>query len=634
MSQEQGQMILAVGEDSSILGTLEKLSEGHCAFRLADEGDKVLEILEREPVDLVICRLNGLVGNGLETLKKIKALHPNIVRIATTSSADSQLASVAINEAAVHRYFVEPWEEEDFLAAIRSELRSCSEARETERLRRAIELSEKKYRLLFEHVPDVVYFLTAQGAFLDINNDGCRILGYGKKELLGKTSDILLPYEDDCIRWCFKTRRTRERATRNMEINLRRKNGETGIFRISATGLYDEEGNFIGTLGLAKDITEEIELQRKLVETERLKCLGEMSSGIAHDFNNILTAVLGRVEILKRKAQDTALHRDLEIIEKASLDGAATVRRLLEYTRLGKDGSFENIDLHEVVRDTLAITETRWRNEANLRGIRIEMETDLEEIPAISGNVFEIREALANIILNALDAMPQGGRLTIMTKAQGGSVLLAVGDTGCGMSEEVRRNVFVPFFTTKKGNGTGLGMSITYGIITRHRGDISIESTEGQGTLVSITLPVASTKEAPLREEGLQDSSPARILLIEDEEHILENLSLIFQMANHEVEVAPSGSEGLKLFAQSNFDIVFTDLGMPGMSGWEVARAVKEMKSETPVVLITGWGLSLDLEEAREKGVDYVVQKPFKMNQVLNLLARIMKSPSVASPGP
>ncbi|MFQ6111990.1 MAG: response regulator, partial [Nitrospinota bacterium] len=527
---------------------------------------------------------------------------------------------------------VKPWKEEDFLAAIRSELRRSSEARETERLRRAIELSEKKYRLLFEHVPDVVYFLTAHGTFMDINNDGCRILGYGKKELLGRSADLLLPDEDECIRWCFKTRRTRDRATRNLEIKLRRKNGEVGIFRISATGLYDEQGCFLGTLGLAKDITEEVALQRKLVETERLKCLGEMSSGIAHDFNNILTAILGRVEILKRKSQGKDLHRDLDIIEKASLDGAATVRRLLEYTRLGKDGGFENIDLNEVVRDTLAITETRWRNEANLRGIKIEMVTELEEIPPISGNVFEIREALANIILNALDAMPQGGRLTIKTKTQNGSVLLAVADTGHGMSEEVKRNVFIPFFTTKKGNGTGLGMSITYGIITRHRGDISIESIEGQGTLVSITLPVASKQEIPLREEGLEPSSPARILLIEDEEHILENLSLILQMANHEVEVAGSGREGIKLFAEGEFDIVFTDLGMPGMNGWEVARAIKEMKSQIPVVLITGWGLSLDLEEAREKGVDYVVQKPFKMNQILNLLARIMKSPSVASP--
>jgi signal transduction histidine kinase/CheY-like chemotaxis protein len=374
--------------------------------------------------------------------------------------------------------------------------------------------------------------------------------------------------------------------------------------------------------------------QEKIVQLERLRALGDMASGVAHDFNNILTAILGRAQLLRAQLEDPLLRPWVEVIERMAWDGARTVRRIQNFARIRRGQVFETVAVNELVNDVLDATSPRWKDQAEARGIRYTVVRDLEAIPTVAGDPSELREALMNLVLNALDAMPQGGTLRVRTAAAEGSVLVTITDTGCGISEEVKRRVFEPFFTTKGTQSTGLGLSVTYGILRRHGGDIGIESQEGQGTTITLRLP-AGEGVAIQREAETPPAAPKRaaILVIDDEEEVRAILTEILMAQGHSVQMAASGKEGLDLFRGARYDLVFTDLGMPGMSGWQVAQAVKELSPETPVILVTGWGEEIDPKAIREGSADFVFSKPFRITELLTLVVRALES-RATSPEP
>jgi CheY-like chemotaxis protein len=281
------------------------------------------------------------------------------------------------------------------------------------------------------------------------------------------------------------------------------------------------------------------------------------------------------------------------------------------------------MDLVEVIRDALDVTQPRWRDEPQSRGIVVRVETKLSPLPPVPGNPAELREVLTNLILNALDAMPNGGTLTLTSRADEPGVTIAVQDTGIGMTDEVRRHIFDPFFTTKGPKGTGLGLAVVYGIVTRHGGEIQVESREGVGSTFTIRLPYGLIELPPTPEKESTLAAPARVLVIDDEEAVREALRDILSL-RHVVEEAASGAEGIDRLKQTRFDLVITDLGMAGMSGWQVAQAVKALRPETAVVLVTGWGVQLDPAELRAKGVDRVLPKPFEMMDVFELVASVV----------
>ncbi|MBI3781614.1 MAG: response regulator, partial [candidate division NC10 bacterium] len=405
------------------------------------------------------------------------------------------------------------------------------------------------------------------------------------------------------------------------------KKGDSGIVRveIGTVTVRDAAGRVTGWQGIARDITERKQLEQQLLRAERLHALGEMSSGVAHDFNNILGAILGRAQLLRRAERDEETHRGLEAIEKAALDGANTVRRLQHFTRKRREEEFFPVDLNQAIKDALAITEARWKDEANLAGVTIEVATDYGNISPAMGNISELREVLTNMIFNAIEAMPEGGKLTFKTEEAGGWVCLSVSDTGIGMSGDVRARIFDPFFTTKGVKGTGLGMSVSYGIIRGHNGDINVESHPGQGTTMLIKLPIPAKLRPAPQPKLIPSAKPGRILVIDDDGMVRELLSDILQAAGHTVVKAAGGREGIRLFRQDAFDLVLTDLGMPDCSGWEVAAAVKGIAPKTPVALVTGWGLTLDRRKMKESGVDLVLNKPFQYPEVMALVAEGME---------
>ena len=371
--------------------------------------------------------------------------------------------------------------------------------------------------------------------------------------------------------------------------------------------------------------SELVAAQDHLVRADKLRALGEMASGVAHDFNNLLTSIIGRAQMLLQRIEEPRFRRWLQVIERAALDGARTVRRLQEFTRIRRDQAFAPVDLNLVIREALEVSQFRWKDEAMGRGVEQRVVTSLAAVPLVSGDPAELREALTNLILNAVDAMPDGGTLTLATRAEADTAVVTVADTGAGMTDKVKRRLFEPFFTTKGVKGTGLGLSLTFGIVSRHGGQIEVDSAPGTGTQFTLRFPVVSPAagEAVGRAPApvAEDARPARCLVADDEELVREMLSDLLAQAGHAVVAAASGAEAIERFRAEAFDLVLTDLGMAEVNGWQVARACKELRPDVPVLLVTGWGVELSAQELAAHGVDAVLAKPLRVDDLLAAVA-------------
>ena len=370
--------------------------------------------------------------------------------------------------------------------------------------------------------------------------------------------------------------------------------------------------------------------QDQIVQAEKLRALGEMASGVAHDFNNLLAVILGNIQLLSHQLDDLSqeeIRERLKTVERSSKDGAETVRRIQEFTGVRRDKEFSFLSINEIVQEVVTVTQPRWKDQPQRKGIQVELSTKLDDVPPVSGNPSELREVLTNIVFNAVDAMPDGGRLILSTRVRPDWVEVRISDTGIGMTEEVKRRIFDPFFTTKGVTNSGLGMSVSYGIIKRHGGEILVESERGKGTTFILRLPISYEVQKPRDRESRADKKiqPARILVIDDEDSVREILAKMLSVRGHHVAVASTGEEGIERFKSEHFDLVFTDLGMPKMSGWEVGKAIKGLRQATPVIMITGWGMELNREKMDENGIDLVVTKPFNFDQLLQIVSQAME---------
>jgi GAF domain-containing protein len=414
--------------------------------------------------------------------------------------------------------------------------------------------------------------------------------------------------------------RSDERPFTEAEERLLLNTAHLAALALSSVRLYEDRTRAYGELSAAQD---------QLVRTEKLRALGEMASGVAHDFNNLLASVLGRAQLLLRRVQEPQLRQWLQVIERSALDGAQTVRRLQEFTRIRRDQPLVPLDINQVVRGALEITQSRWKEEPTSRGIVIEVRTRLTEVPAVLGDAAELREAMTNLILNALDAMPEGGTLTLSTALVDERIEIAVADSGVGMPLEVREKVFDPFFTTKGPQGTGLGLSMTYGIISRHGGSIAVESEPGEGSTFRLSLPRGADVQPAAAAAAAPSPPPVRALrclVVDDELPVRAVIGDILESAGHTVEQVGDGGEAIARFAAEPFDLVVTDLAMPRVSGWQVARAVKQVAPQVPVFLVTGFGVELTAEERRAHGVDMVLVKPLQIQEILDAVAEVART--------
>ncbi len=379
--------------------------------------------------------------------------------------------------------------------------------------------------------------------------------------------------------------------------------------------------------------------QQAVMQQERLRALGQMASGIAHDINNAIVPIALYAELLDQKEKGISpLGREqLRTIRRAIADVTQTVSRMREfYRQRDAQGQLGPVELNPLIDQVIELTRARWSDMPQQRGIVIKVRREFApDLPPILGIEAEIREALTNLVFNAVDAMPEGGILTMRTSlVRGGEeerdrVCLEVVDSGVGMDERTRRQCLEPFFTTKGERGTGLGLAMVYGIVQRHGADLDIDSAPGAGTTVRIGLRVAK-HPVPAHEPAPAPTGPMphRVLVVDDDPLVAATLNHALQTDGHAVLVAQGGQEGIDHFRQAleggePFDLVITDLGMPHVDGRQVALAIKTASKSTPVILLTGWGQRLDAEGELPMHVDEVLSKPPSLVQLREAIARV-----------
>ena len=380
--------------------------------------------------------------------------------------------------------------------------------------------------------------------------------------------------------------------------------------------------------------------QDKVMQQERLRALGQMASGVAHDINNALSPAALYTESLLEKEKNLGerVRSQLVTIQRAIDDVAKTVARMREFYRPGEPQlALSRVELNTLILHVVDLTRVRWSDVPQQHGFVIRVETDLSpNLPGVKGADSEIRDALTNLIFNAVDAMPEGGTLSIRTfvstdgqadeHSSTDFVRLEVSDTGTGMDEETRRRCLEPFFTTKGERGSGLGLAQVYGMAQRHSAEMEVDSAPGRGTTVTLIFRVPTLRVPTLRLPIL--SMPARslrILIVDDDPLILESLRNTLEGDGHDVVAADGGQAGIDRFAAqgSSFDVVITDLGMPHIDGRRVAEAIKTASTRTPVILLTGWGTQLKSKNDIPPHVDRILSKPPKLHDLRSTLAEL-----------
>jgi len=517
----------------------------------------------------------------------------------------------------------------------------------------ALVLTEQKYQSIYENAVEGIFVLGPQGHLLAANPAMARIFGHASPEqLIAAVRDSTEQlYADSLVCQAFLARVLAESRISAYEAEMVRQDGRRIWVSQNAHAVSGADGQLLNIEGTIEDITDrkhataalqlvntELEkaladlkgTQKQIIQQERLRALGQMASGVAHDFNNALVPILGFAELLQANPatlrDEATAHKYLGIIQTAAQDASSVVARLREFyrSREHREG-FAPINLSKLIEQVVTLTRPKWKDQAQANGATIQVKTQLEPMPPITGEESALREVLTNLIFNAVDAMPSSGTITLRTQRLGESAVIEIADTGTGMTEEVRTHCLEPFYSTKGDRGTGLGLSMVFGIIQRHSGTIDIRTAIGQGTTFVLTLPLDQSAV-----DGSADTSnaakvarPLRILVVDDEVQVRELLEAALTSDRHQVTLATHGVEGLKQFLEGEFDLVLTDKAMPGMSGDQLATAIKQIAPRTPIILLTGFGQFLNPEDYPD--IDVLAAKPISIAVLRETIAKALK---------
>ena len=482
-----------------------------------------------------------------------------------------------------------------------------------------------RYKELFQNVIDPVFICHSQGNFMEVNDVACERLKYSHRELLRLSfRDIVRSSQYGVLSQMGKKIRSGEAAQFELETITR--TGEAIPFEFHSRLIEFQRKPAI--LSVARDLSARKRMEETLVRTERLSAVGEMAAGVAHNFNNLLQMILGAGEaaLAKLSAGEIRKSRDvlLTLIEGCHR-GADIVRRIKDFTMAKSDEIAEAkvFDLGELVSEAVQLTKPLWANPTDLHKYSLNFIRPLGAL--VKGNPSELYEVLVNVIKNGLEAMPDGGSMSIVPKIVNSKIYLSITDTGIGIPEENLQRLFQPFFTTKGLKSSGLGLSSSYGIVKKHHGEMTVSSVPGQGATFTIILPQADALEQNQcqTEPTTQNVSEAKIkfLVIDDEKNILKMMELYFEDSPVELTTANTAQKGLQAMCSEDFDVVLCDYSMDDMNGLQLCREAKEKAEQsgrprTPCLLYTGLNQSLNPEELERCGVDGVVRKPVSCAQL------------------
>ena len=622
---------ILVVEDESIVAKDIQMSLknlGYAVSAVVSSGEEAIKKAGENNPDLVLMDivLQGEI-NGITAADQIR-LRFNIPVIYLTAHAEEKtLERAKITEA--FGYIIKPFENQELYTIIEIALYR-------HKMEKRLKKSEEWLSTILKSVGDAVIATDTKGFVIFMNPVAEGLTGWKQEDAAGRAlKDVFNiineetgeQVEDSVARVIRKGVVIR---LRNHSV-LIAKDGMKVPIDDSAAPIKDDKGNITGVVLIFRDISERKKAEETLIRSEKLRVLGKMAAGVTHDFNNLLAVILGNAQLLEKglkRYKSEEIKRRLKIIARTAEEGGETVRRLQHFIhREVLIHDFTKIDLNEIVRDAIASTSPRWKDEAEAKGVTIKIKEKLEKLSPLLGSKSGLMEVLTNLIFNALEAMPEGGQIIIKTEAKENKIYLYFTDSGKGIPDRIKEKIFDPFFTTKGSQSSGLGLSVSYGIIKRHKGEIKVESTEGKGTTFTISIPIGL--EVFLKKEKLEELekiSSQKILVIDDEEGIREVLGTTLNDEGHQVILAESGRKGLVKFKQSNFDLILTDLGMPEMSGWELAKKTKEIDPGVPVGLITGWPITITKEKMKERGIDFILSKPFDCAKILKEVNALLKS--------
>jgi CheY-like chemotaxis protein len=315
------------------------------------------------------------------------------------------------------------------------------------------------------------------------------------------------------------------------------------------------------------------------------------------------------------------------MLRTSAKDAANVVSRLREFYRpAGSDEEFPIVDLAKIVQQAVSLTEPKWRRQTQAHGVTVNVTAEIKATPFVAGQESSLREVLTNLIFNAVDAMPDGGQITLTTSVEDEQAVIRVRDNGTGMSEAVRQRCLEPFFSTKGDKGTGLGLSMVYGIVERHRGKLEIESAAGEGTTFIIRMPLAddSLGQNPVQQPESKPTSFLKVLLVDDEPNVLEVIQAYLRCDGHSVATASSGREALEKFRHNNFDLVVVDRVMPEMTGEQTARFIKQVRPDVPIVMLTGYGALIEVTGGQPEAIDLVMSKPVTLDALRKTVGKFL----------
>ncbi|MCE5333705.1 MAG: response regulator [Desulfobacteraceae bacterium] len=478
---------------------------------------------------------------------------------------------------------------------------------------------------ILDCLPQGICILDPEGNIVRVNRSIEKIQGEKLSEIIGRSPAVLFQDPSLFAKLLERVSDSDAGQVEKGDVNLMNSSGEAYVANINIARL-GPPGTSGGYLLVIEDITKKKAFSEKIIQSEKLAALGTMAGGVSHDFNNLLMAILGHIQLILPQIEDEDIRRRLQNIEKAVYDGSNTVRRLQRFTERERDPKAlaSTIDIEEAVKDVVELTRPRWKNFMERSGHRIDMQFDLDKECMAAINASDLREVLTNLLLNAIDAMPQGGTITFRSRCHGEQVILEVADTGLGMTREVAEKIFDPFFTTKGVGNSGLGLSVSWSLIGRYGGDIQVKSKLGHGTTFVIKLTRAEAAKSQSVAKSGEGSSSYRLLLVDDDPEILNILRDMLRLKGHKVVATSDGEKALALLGSTHFDLVITDLGMPVVSGWEIARQAKEKDRNTPVVMITGWGAQYEDEDLGSRGVDLMLAKPLSWDKLLSSIEKML----------
>jgi two-component system cell cycle sensor histidine kinase/response regulator CckA len=492
----------------------------------------------------------------------------------------------------------------------------------------ALRESEERFKSMSENAPIIIFSQDENGTISYVNPAWQAILGHDRKGVVGTAFiDFIADEDRTAVLACFRQLIQGKLATAEIRMHAVHQNGTRRLFETIAAANSNVEGRVTGIIGLAKDITEERQLQRQLLQSQKMEAVGTLAGGIAHDFNNLLMGIQANVSLIRLGAgRDETVEKKVARIEEQIQNGAALTRQLLGYARKGKY-SVTTFNLNLLIEETLHVV--RRTNKG------VVVHSRLTDAPAmIQADQGQMELVLLNLFLNAVDAMPGGGELHVKTQrlnaGEHRKIQLQVADTGVGMDKETQGRIFEPFFTTKEmGQGTGLGMASVYGVVKNHGGDIQVQSEPNQGTAFTLTLPAVD--QVPERCENPKSGEPqglgsGTVLLVDDEALILKYCQEMISSLGFTVVSTQNSIEAIDLFKQQpgGFDLVILDMVMPGMNGLELFYALEKIDPQLKVIITTGYAVDDRISKLVAGGRHGCLRKPYGRSDLSEMITQIL----------